>query len=1187
MRSSNLLKLIACVAAIACQVPAAFAGGPLIIYDPGTRTPYAYPGAVSVYTDLGGMGPLTNAQADGLTSAGYDEWTNVASSTFTAAVAGDFGTVGLPDIVGANAGLVVGFFNGGGIHVMYDHDGSIISGFFGAPPGVLGIGSPDFSDGTQNLLESWCVVNGTAVDVGDVGGASFAGVFTHEFGHTINLAHTQTNGAVGFFGDPDVPGGCPPAGYSGTITFNDFETMYPFIDPSPGSVGIQMATINVLDDIASVSNVYPAAGWPATFGTITGIVYRPDGVTQVTGVNVIARNLAKPFEGAISALSGDFTQGDLGPDGLFTLNGLAPGASYVLYVDDIVAGGFSTPPAILPGAEEYWNATESSLDAIDPVCDVTAIVTPAGSPQNADVIFNGDPNDLGLGDDDFVEVPLPFTFPFCATNYNSVFVGSNGFLTFGSGDTDFTESVTELLNFEPRIAPWWDDLNPGAGGSITAMPDGADFLVRWNNVPEFAFGNSNSFSVRLRSDGSYTVEYGNVDAIDGIAGRSEGGGATDPGETDLSTASQPLGQGMFTVYELFTNDGDLDNLTLDFAPCQLAPPPQIVVTPTELSETLQVDEQSVQLLTIENIGGQTLDFVLLDSQPGPAPAPGRGNDPPHEGLGKAGVTPRGVIEQPELLHGTQPALSADRLAKSERDVAATQTRRGQIANAGPQFGQLPHTYAINLLQENFNAGFPAGWTAIDNEGGSVIWTLNTAEGEGNYTGGGGTCASASSDAFGPAEFDTEMRTPTITGFGPNVVLSYVVNYQNFAFLDFLKVDISTDGGTNWTTVLSWNEDHPIGGLFVPPGVNVVLPLDPFLGGATEFIVRWHYYDPNFGDWDWYAQVDNVQIVSDDIVTPCPWLSLSPGAGSIPPGGPPVDVDVMFDATGLAPGTYNCEIIVNSNDPSNGQVVVPVELTVVEDNEPPVIVVTPPHECWPPNHKYKTLNVADLVASVTDEFAGPIPVSAVNISYVTSDEPENGPGSGNTLNDIIIAPDCKSVRLRCERSGDGDGRVYTIHLAVADPNGNVATAAALMNVPLGMDGSVAIDGGPMYTVVSSCGPSPMMDPGPNAGHDRPGSNDGATTALPKQVALFQNVPNPFNPSTTIVFALPHDTHTSVRVFDASGRLVRTLVSRDMGPGEHRVHWDGLDSAGRNVPTGIYVYELSAGSDRFTKKMLLIK
>ncbi len=267
-------------------------------------------------------------------------------------MAGDFSSVGLPDITGANAGLVIGTFNGGGIHVMYDDDGSIISSFFGAPPGVLGIASPEFAAG-GTITESWVVVNGTSVDPIDTvpfPGASFGGVFTHEFGHAINLAHTQTNGAIVFFGDDTAPAGCIPTWGGALPSFADQETMYPFIIPSAGSIGIDMATVDQLDDIASISNIYPGAGWPGSFATITGTIFLSDGVTEVTGVNVIARNVADPFGDAISALSGDFTQGTLGPDGLYTFNGLTPGADYVVYVDEIAAGGFSTPPAIpLPG----------------------------------------------------------------------------------------------------------------------------------------------------------------------------------------------------------------------------------------------------------------------------------------------------------------------------------------------------------------------------------------------------------------------------------------------------------------------------------------------------------------------------------------------------------------------------------------------------------------------------------------------------------------------------------------------------------------------------------------------------------------------------------------------------------------------------------------------------------------------
>ena len=435
---------------------AVFAGGPLIIFDEPTRTPYAYPpGVVPVYTDLGSNGVLSGAVSDAKTAAGFAEWTAVPSAYFAAAVAGDFSTVGLPDIVGANAGSVVGTFNGGGIHVMYDHDGSITSGFFGAPPGVLGIASPDFANaGTNELTESWAMINGSAADPGDVLGDAYAGVFTHEFGHSINLAHTQTVGSVGFFGDGIGPDACGTP-YGGPLTLDDFETMYPFLDITPGSTGAFQATVDHADDVAALSTIYPDAGFPATHGTITGIVYAPDGVTELTGINVIARPLSDPFKGAVSALSGDFTQGALGPDGLFTLNGLTPGEDYVVYIDEIVAGGFSTSPNSIPGDgnEEYWNATEDVDPGIDDPCDWTTITAVAGAPFTADIIVNGDPNNLDLGDDDYIELALPWAFPFCGVSYNSVFVGSNGFVTFGAPSTDFSETVAEFISTVRRESP--------------------------------------------------------------------------------------------------------------------------------------------------------------------------------------------------------------------------------------------------------------------------------------------------------------------------------------------------------------------------------------------------------------------------------------------------------------------------------------------------------------------------------------------------------------------------------------------------------------------------------------------------------------------------------------------------------------------------------------------------------------
>ena len=82
------IKMTALIIALFMSVMPLIAGGPLLV-DGSTRTPFAYAaGDVSIYTDLSDLGILSNAQADALTISGYDEWTNVASSSFSAAVVG-------------------------------------------------------------------------------------------------------------------------------------------------------------------------------------------------------------------------------------------------------------------------------------------------------------------------------------------------------------------------------------------------------------------------------------------------------------------------------------------------------------------------------------------------------------------------------------------------------------------------------------------------------------------------------------------------------------------------------------------------------------------------------------------------------------------------------------------------------------------------------------------------------------------------------------------------------------------------------------------------------------------------------------------------------------------------------------------------------------------------------------------
>jgi photosystem II stability/assembly factor-like uncharacterized protein len=90
------------------------------------------------------------------------------------------------------------------------------------------------------------------------------------------------------------------------------------------------------------------------------------------------------------------------------------------------------------------------------------------------------------------------------------------------------------------------------------------------------------------------------------------------------------------------------------------------------------------------------------------------------------------------------------------------------------------------------------------------------------------------------------------------------------------------------------------------------------------------------------------------------------------------------------------------------------------------------------------------------------------------------------------------------------------------------------------------------------------------------------AVPQEVELYDNYPNPFNPSTTIQYALPEATHVTLRVYDALGRQVRTLVNRFEAAGTHRLRFDG--SA---LSSGIYLYRLEAAGTSRTRKMCLIR
>ncbi len=107
---------------------------------------------------------------------------------------------------------------------------------------------------------------------------------------------------------------------------------------------------------------------------------------------------------------------------------------------------------------------------------------------------------------------------------------------------------------------------------------------------------------------------------------------------------------------------------------------------------------------------------------------------------------------------------------------------------------------------------------------------------------------------------------------------------------------------------------------------------------------------------------------------------------------------------------------------------------------------------------------------------------------------------------------------------------------------------------------------------------------------PTAIEGTSNNISESFVLLQNYPNPFNPSTVIVYTIPRDlAYSNVRltVYDIQGRIVKTLLDKELPAGKYMTKWDGKDNFGRQAASGVYLYSLSVGEKQFIGKMNLIR
>jgi hypothetical protein len=398
----NLLRnrIVATLVFFSLATKLLYAGGYLVVTNTGI--PYKWDPSIPVpfSPDQGTLGLLSNTEAVGLVLDNFNLWStsNIPTSSLSFANAGLL-PVDVVTVTEFNS--LTG--NSDGISpIIFDTDGTLFEAL-GFPSGVLGFAGPEFittsepfyiTEGFSALNGAW--IDGNTSDGREITRDEFARVLAHEFGHFLNLDHTQVNGHY-FIGDRDDPGfvtyGPPP-----TTSIN---IMFPFV------LGINEPTAPQTDDIRTISALYPSGDFSNNFGTIKGSVFSDDGTTLVQGVNVIVRNPSNPFLDASSKVSGAlFFPGFQAPPGgspdpaltgAYSLSGLNPGSAYtveIVNVNSRFANGSSVgpvdPPLALTGPEEFYNGTDESSDpSIDnPLNSTQVTALTGGGTTGIDFIIN-------------------------------------------------------------------------------------------------------------------------------------------------------------------------------------------------------------------------------------------------------------------------------------------------------------------------------------------------------------------------------------------------------------------------------------------------------------------------------------------------------------------------------------------------------------------------------------------------------------------------------------------------------------------------------------------------------------------------------------------------------------------------------------------------------------------------------
>ncbi len=253
------------------------------------------------------------------------------------------------------------------------------------------------------------------------------------------------------------------------------------------------------------------------------------------------------------ALNDSVSSGSYSTTHSVNINGLTDETTYFFTVeaedqagnmsfDDNGGAGYTFTTPDIP--DFFTEQFTSGLDLEGLSLTLTPSNTVDGYSANIDALAGGilpfEPTDgsvVSLSDDDseLISITGGNTVSLYDESYSSFYVGSNGYVTFGTSDTDYTEDFNDHFG-DPRVSGLFDDLNPSSSGTVYVQQLADRMVVSYDQVTEYSGSNDNTFQIELHFDGTIVISWEQIDSGDAICGISEGTG-TDPDfvQSDLSS----------------------------------------------------------------------------------------------------------------------------------------------------------------------------------------------------------------------------------------------------------------------------------------------------------------------------------------------------------------------------------------------------------------------------------------------------------------------------------------------------------------------------------------------------------------------------------------------------------------------------------------------------------------------------